>query len=269
MLKASMVKETELFFDEVLKNDLSLTNFISSDFSILNGRLAKLYGIPGVDGWEFRKVALPADSHRGGVLTMASILKITANGTNTSPVLRGAWILDRIMGTPPPHPPPDVPAIQPDTRGATTIREQLVKHRQLESCAKCHDKIDPPGFALESFDVIGGWRENYRTTGLGKEVMLDGHRMPYLKGPKVDPSGVMPDGQAFADIDEFKKLLLTQKDQVARALAERLVTYSTGGPPEPADRPQIDAILEKDRASNYGLRTLVHAVVQSELFRTK
>jgi hypothetical protein len=269
MLKASMVKETELYFDEILKHDLSLTNFISSDFAMLNGRLAKHYGIPGVEGWEFHKVQLPPDSHRGGVLTMASVLKITANGTSTSPVLRGAWVLDRILGTPPPHPPPDVPAIQPDTRGATTIREQLAKHRQLASCAGCHNKIDPPGFALESFDVIGGWRENYRTTGLGKEVMLDGRRMSYLKGPKVDPSAVMPDGQPFADVDEFKKLLLAEKDQVARALTERLVTYSTGGPPEPADRGQIDAILEKVRDKNYGLRTLVHEVVQSELFRTK
>ena len=106
MLKVSMIRETELFFEEVLKNDLSLTNFVASDFTMLNGRLAKHYGIPGVDGWEFRKVTLPPDSHRGGVLTMASVLKVTANGTTTSPVMRGAWVLDRILGTPPP-PPPD------------------------------------------------------------------------------------------------------------------------------------------------------------------
>jgi mono/diheme cytochrome c family protein len=269
MLKASMVRETELFFEEVLKNDLSLANFISSDFTMLNGRLARHYGIPGIEGWEFRKVQLPPDSHRGGVLTMASVLKVTANGTTTSPVLRGAWVLDRILGTPPPHPPADVPAIQPDTRGSTTIREQLAKHRQLASCARCHSKIDPPGFALESFDVIGGWRENYRTTGLGKEVMLNGRRMSYLKGPKVDPSDILPDGQPFADVDEFKKLLLEQRDQVARSLTEKLVTYATGGPPEPADREQIDGIVQRIRDRNYGLRTLVHEVVQSELFRTK
>ena len=177
---------------------------------------------------------------------MASVLKVTANGTTTSPVLRGAWVLDRILGTPPPHPPADVPAIQPDTRGATTIREQLAKHRQLASCAGCHSKIDPPGFALESFDVIGGWRENYRTTGLGKEVMVDGRRMPYLKGPKVDPSDVMPDGRAFANIDEFKKLLLADKDQIARALTEKLVTYATGGPPEAADRDEDRCDRGKD-----------------------
>jgi len=269
MLKASMPRETELFFIEVLKNDLSLTNFIDSDFSMLNARLAKHYGIPGVEGWEFRKVQLPKDSHRGGVLTMASVLKVTANGTNTSPVPRGAWVLDRILGTPPPHPPADVPAIQPDTRGATTIREQLAKHRQLASCANCHRKIDPPGFALESFDVIGCWRENYRTTGLGEEVFIDGQRMHYLKGPKVDPSDVMPDGRKFANIDEFKKLLLADKDQVARSLTEKLVTYATGGPPEPADRAQIDAIVQKIREKNYGFRTLIHEIVQSDLFRMK
>ncbi|HET6252168.1 MAG TPA: DUF1592 domain-containing protein [Tepidisphaeraceae bacterium] len=268
-LKASMPLETELFFDEVLKNDLSLTNFISSDFTMLNGRLAKHYGIPGVSGWEFRKVQLPPDSHRGGLLTMASVLKVTANGTNTSPVLRGAWVLDRILGTPPPHPPADVPAIQPDTRGATTIREQLAKHRQLPSCAGCHSKIDPPGFALESFDVIGGWRENYRTTGLGKEVVINGRRMPYLTGPKVDPSDVMPDGTSFANVDDLKKLLLKQKDQVARSLTEKLITYATGGPPEAADHEEVDRIVAKIREKNYGLRTLVHEVVQSELFRTK
>jgi hypothetical protein len=269
MLKASMVRETELFFMEVLKNDLSLTNFVDSDFTMLNGRLAKHYGIPGVEGWEFRKVQLPPNSHRGGVLTMASVLKVTANGTTTSPVPRGAFVLDRILGTPPPHPPADVPAIQPDTRGATTIREQLAKHRQLASCAACHRKIDPPGFALESFDVIGGWRENYRSTGLGKEVLVDGKLMHYFKGPKVDPADVMPDGRPFANVDEFKKSLLADKDQIARALTEKLVTYGTGGPPERADRAQIDAIAQRIRGKNYGFRSLVHEIVESDLFRMK
>src|SRR4029077_2124112 len=117
-------------------------------------------------------------SHRGGVLTMASVLKVTANGTSTSPVTRGAWVLDRILGMPPPRPPENVAALEPDIRGATTIREQLAKHRQVAMCAGCHTKIDPPGFALESFDVIGGYRENYRTTG-GKAAIVDGRKMPY------------------------------------------------------------------------------------------
>jgi hypothetical protein len=269
LLRASMVRECELFFAEVLKDDLSLTSFVASDFSMLNGRLAKHYGVPGVDGWAFRKVPLPPGSHRGGVLTMAAVLKVTANGTSTSPVVRGAWVMDRILGTPPPKPPPDVPAVEPDIRGATTIREQLAKHRADPSCATCHATIDPPGFALESFDVIGGYREHYRTSGRGQPATVDGKRMPYLKGPKVDPSDVMPDGAKFADVDEFKLLLLRDKDRLARALAEKLITYGTGGPPEAADRAEVDAIVERVRAKDFGFRTLVHEVVQSRLFREK
>jgi len=268
MLKESMIRETELFFAELLKDDLSLTNFIASDFSMLNGRLARHYGIEGIDGWEFHKTPLPADSHRGGVLTMASVLKITANGTNTSPVLRGAWVLDRILGTPPSPPPADVPALEPDIRGATTIREQLALHRNDAACAGCHAVIDPPGFALESFDVIGGWREHYRTTGVGESVEIDGRQMHYLHGPAVDPAYALADGRAFADIDEFKQLLLADKDKVARSLTVKLVTYATGGPPEEIDEPEIAAILSRVSA-NDGLRTLVHEVVQSRLFLEK
>jgi hypothetical protein len=269
MLKVSMIRETELFFEEVLHNDLSLTTFVASDFTMLNGRLAKHYGIAGVDGWEFRKVKLPADSHRGGVLTMASVLKVTANGTNTSPVMRGAWVLDRILGTPPPRPPADVPALEPDIRGATTIREQLAKHRQVASCATCHAKIDPPGFALENFDVIGGWRDNYRTTGNGEEVKVDGRRMPYHKGKKVDPADELADGRKFADVDEFKQLLLKDKDQLARSLTAKLLTYATGAAPGPADKEDVEAIVGKVRDKDYGLRTLVHEVVGSKLFQKK
>lgn len=269
MLKVSMVKETELFFAEVLKSDLSLTNFVASDFSMLNGRLARHYGIPGVEGWEFRKVPLPPDSHRGGVMTMASVLKVTANGTTTSPVVRGAWVLSRMLGKPPPPPPADVPAVEPDIRGATTIREQLAKHRQLESCASCHVEIDPPGFALESFDVIGGWRDHYRTTGSGESVTVDGRRMPYHKGKAVDPSDVLPDGQRFANIDELKTLLLRDKDQLARALTEKLLTYATGAAPQLSDATQIEAIVARIREKDYGLRTLVHEVVQCDVFRRK
>ena len=269
MLRESMVRETQLFFAEVLKNDLNLTNFVASDFAMLNGRLGKHYGIPGVEGWEFKNVKLPPDSHRGGMLTMASVLKVTANGTNTSPVIRGAWVLDRIMGTPPPRPPADVPAVEPDIRGATTMREQLAKHRQVATCATCHVKIDPFGFALESFDVIGGWRENYRTTQRGTAVILDGRRMPYLKGPKVDPADVLADGRKFRDIDELKELLLQDKDQLARSLTEKLLTYATGQAPDKNDRPQIDAIIGRIRGKGYGLRTLVHEIVRSEMFGSK
>jgi len=271
VLKVAMVKEAYLFFEEVLKNDLSLTNFVASDFSMLNERLAKHYSIPDVTGQDFRKVTLPPDSHRGGVLTMASVLKVTANGTSTSPVMRGAWVLDRILGTPPPKPPADVEAIEPDIRGATTIREQLAKHRERPECASCHAKIDPPGFALESFDVIGGWREQYRTTGNGdrKDVIVNGRRMPYRMGAKIDPSDVMPDGSKFKNIDEFKQLLLKDKDQLARSLAEKLLTYATGAAPEATDKAEIETIVKDVRDKNYGFRTLVHEIVQNRMFQTK
>jgi hypothetical protein len=269
MLKVSMVRETELFFTEILKHDLSLTNFIASDFSMLNGRLAKHYGIPDVEGlWQFRKVALPANSHRGGVLTMGSVLKVTADGTNTSPVKRGSWVLERILGTPPPRPPADVPPLEPDIRGAKTVREQLAKHRNNAQCASCHAKIDPPGFALESFDVIGGWREYYRLSNWVAGAKAVPGQI-YLQGPNVDATGETADGQTFQNIDEFKQLLLKDKDQVARALCERLVTYATGGAPEPADKLELEAIVARAHGKNYGLRTLVHEIIQSKMFQNK
>ena len=269
MLRESMVKETHLFFEDVLKNDLSLTNFVASDFTFLNERLAKHYAIPGVNGLHMRKVSLPKDSHRGGVLTMASVLKVTANGTNTSPVMRGTFVLDRILGTPPSPPPDGVPAVEPDIRGATTIREQLAKHREIGACAGCHKRIDPPGFALESFDVIGGWRDNYRSIGRGEPVTIDGRRMMYSKGPKVDPSDVLSTGEKFQNIDEFKQLLLKDKDKLARGVTKHLLTYATGAAPTANDREAIDGIVAKVREKDYGLRTLVHAIVQSKVFREK
>lgn len=267
ILKTAMIKETALFFDEVLKNDLSLTNFVSSDFTFLNARLAKHYGIPGVEGTEMRKVALPPDSHRGGVLTMGSVMKVTANGTTTSPVLRGAWVLERILGTPPPKPPADVEAIEPDIRGATTIRAQLAKHRENGACASCHSKIDPPGFALESFDVIGGWRDHYRATGEPREI--NGRKVRSWPGPAVDPSDVLPDGRRFGGIDEYKKLLLDDKDQLAHALTEKLLTYSTGAAPTRADDPQIENIVRQIRGNHYGFKSLIHEIVQSPMFQSK
>jgi len=276
LLQWSSVQETHLFFDELLKENLSVTNFVDSDFAMLNGRLAKHYGIPGVEGVAFRKVALKPEYHRGGVMTQASVLKVTANGTTTSPVLRGAWVLDRIIGKPAPPPPPNVPAIEPDIRGAVTIREQLAKHRQNETCAACHARIDPPGFALENYDVIGGWRENYRAVGMKNKVNNRvGPLAKYLAeykygvGPKVECGDTLPDGQKFATIEEFKKLLLANPEQIARSFTEKLVIYATGHTVGHDDRKAINAILADAQKSGYGLRTLVHAVVGSELFRNK
>jgi hypothetical protein len=266
-LKSAMLKETNLFFNEVLTQDLPLTSFVASDFTFLNERLARHYGIPGVEGMEMRRVSLPPGSHRGGVMTMGSVLKVTANGTTTSPVLRGSWVLERILGTPPAKPPVDVEAIEPDIRGATTIREQLAKHRDVETCAGCHKKIDPPGFALESFDVIGGWREHYRSLTNNGERDSQGRRV--RPGPPVDPADVLGDGRRFRDIDEFKQLLLADRDQLARNLAEKLLAYATGAEPTPLDRPRIDEIVRRVSETGLGFRSLIHEIVQSALFQTK
>ena len=272
LLKHSMVQETRRFFAEVLRNDLSLANFVDSDWTILNERLAKHYGIEGVKGQAFRRVKLPDDSVRGGVLTQGSVLKVTANGTNTSPVLRGVWVLKNIVGKPTQPPPPDVPAIEPDIRGATTLRQQLDKHRNSPRCASCHRRIDPPGFALENFDVIGSWRTWYRSLGKGERVnrYVNRHasvRVRYRKGPDVDATGKTEDGRAFSDIREFKKILLEDKDRIARCLAEKLLTYALGRGMGFSDRRAVDAIVAKLRSRNYGFRTLVHDIVQSKTFR--
>ena len=277
LLQWSAVRETQLFFEELLKVNLSVKNFVDSDFAMLNGRLAQHYGIPDVHGVEFRKVALKPEQHRGGVLTHASVLKVTANGTTTSPVLRGVWVLDHILGRPVPPPPPNVPAVEPDIRGATTIRDQLAKHRATENCAGCHARIDPPGFALENYDVIGGWRERYRIVTDQKNRVNNrtGPLGKYLKGYefglglRVDAGDVLPDGRKFADLVEFKKLLLTDPEQIARCLTEKLVTYATGQPVGFSDHAAVGRILTESKGSDYGLRSLVHAVVGSELFRNK
>ncbi|MBI5800316.1 MAG: DUF1592 domain-containing protein [Verrucomicrobia bacterium] len=277
LLQWSAVRETHLFFEELLKQNLSVKNFVDSDFAMLNGRLAKHYGIPDVHGVAFRKVALSPEHHRGGVLTHASVLKVTANGTTTSPVLRGVWVLDRIMGRPAPPPPPNVPAIEPDIRGAQTIREQLAKHRATENCAGCHARIDPPGFALENYDVIGGWRDRYRVVAERKNWVnnrvgplanyLAAHQ--YGEGLPVDAGDALPDGRKFADVGEFKRLLLADPEQIARCLTEKLVTYATGQPAGFGDDAAVKRILAEAKKSDYGLRSLVHAVVASELFQSK
>jgi hypothetical protein len=271
LLKVSSVRETELFFEELLANDLSLLNLVDSDFAMLNERLAWHYGIPGVQGQRLRKVTLPKGSHRGGVLTQASVLKVTANGTNTSPVLRGAWVLKKIVGQPSPPPPANIPAIEPDIRGAVTIRDQLAKHRQNASCATCHNKIDPAGFALEGFDPIGGRRDFYRAT-TGPVVSVDvtkGWRIHFRKGRTVDASGETAGGKRFRDVTEFKRILLEDKDQVARNVVETLLVYATGSVIRPADRAAVEAIVAQSRARKYGLRNLIHEVVQSRVFLNK
>jgi mono/diheme cytochrome c family protein len=279
----SMTEETRRFFVEVLDNNLPVTDFVHSDWSMLNERLGLHYDIDGIQGMNMRRVKLPADAHRGGVITQASILKLTTNATYTSPIKRGAWILERILGTPPAPPPPNVEAIEPDIRGAVTIREQMALHKTQQVCASCHRKIDPPGFALENYDILGGWRERYRVSKGGegidyvplanhpnrkKESWKTSPQRVYLAKP-VEAFGETSAGEAFADIDEYKKILLRDPNQIARNLAEKLLVYSTGSPIEFADRRSVEKIVKAAREDNYGFRTLLHAVIQSPVFQSK
>ncbi|HZR17128.1 MAG TPA: DUF1592 domain-containing protein [Verrucomicrobiae bacterium] len=272
LLVESMIGETQEFFGELIKRNLGVTNLVASDFAMLNERLATHYGIPDVEGVSLRRVCLPPGCVRGGLLTEASVLKVTSNGTTTSPVKRGAWVMTRLLGKPPPPPPPNVPALEPDIRGATTIREQLAQHRSQESCAACHRNIDPAGFALESFDVMGGWRERYRSFGNGEPVKGIGHnglKYHFCLGPAVDPSGELPDGRQFQNVRALKQLLLKDDEQLARNLARQLVVYATGAPIQFSDRPQIAKILAHTRSNGYGVRSLIHEIVQSDLFLNK
>lgn len=274
MLKYAMVGETEAFFTEILNRNLPVTNFIHSDFLMLNRRIAQHYGV-GTDvakSEEFVRVKLPADSVRGGLLTQASILKVTANGTVSSPVLRGGWMMKRLLGQPPPPPPPGIPGVEPDTRGASTIREILAKHSTSENCAGCHAKIDPPGFALESFDVIGGWRDRYRSKEKGERpnAKVENRGVwQYKVSLPVDPTGQLADGRPFKDIKDFKQLLLAQPADVQRCLTEKLLTYATGAAPTYADNKAVTDIVAKSLKQGGGLKTFVTELVLSETFRRK
>jgi hypothetical protein len=272
-LQDSMVAETRGFFRELLEQNLPASNLIRSDFVMVNEKLATHYGIPGVSGSQIRRVKVPKGCPRGGILTQAAILKITANGTTTSPVPRGAFVMDRLLGQPPDPPPPNIAAIEPDVRGASTIREQLSKHRDHTVCASCHARMDPPGFAMECFDVIGGWRTRYRSIGEGDRPER-GSIDPFIGlsfklGPPVDTSGELLDERKFADITEFQSLLTSEPKPLLTNLAERFAVYSTGREVAFADRPQIEAIVEQTQRQGGGIRTLVHELVRSELFKIK
>ncbi len=272
LLVESSIRETRDFFAELIAKDLPARNLVDSDFVMVNDRLATLYGLKGVDGAAIRRVEVPKDSVRGGLLTQASILKVTANGTTTSPVLRGVWINERILGQNAPPKPASVPAVDPDTRGATTIREQLAKHRTQPACRSCHAVIDPPGFALESFDVFGGYRTCYRALGSEDTVPgfgKGGQPFAFHNGKPVDCSGILPDGRAFADVRDLKRLLLKDERQIARNLTQQLVIYSTWAPVRFADRPKVEAILDRARSNGYGVKSLIHGIILSELFRNK
>jgi hypothetical protein len=261
-LPEAMKTEVRLFFRDLLATDGSARRFLDADYTFADKRLAKLYRLPEektlriADG--FRRVPLAGNRQRGGLLGMAAVLTVSANGVETSPVTRGVWVMENILGTKPPPPPDVVPAIETDVTGATTVRERLEKHRADPACAECHRKIDPLGFSLENFDPIGRWRTTY----------------PKPKGnvpaPKVDSAGTFGSGEAYADFQEFKRLLLAGRtDPFVRHLVGRVLSYAAGRHLEPADSYVVEDLFEIVRRHDYGLRTLVVEALASEFVRTR
>ncbi|WP_343203739.1 DUF1592 domain-containing protein [Brevifollis gellanilyticus] len=262
-LPASMRAEVRMFFGDMLKGNGSVAQFIDSDYTFVDKKLAKLYDLPEqktlrlADG--FKKVSIKGNEHRGGLLGMAGVLTVSANGVETSPVTRGVWVSENMLGIQPPPPPDVVPAIDADVSGATTIRDRLAKHRADNACAECHRKIDPLGFSLESFDPVGRWRKSYPQ---GKN-----NKKP---APLVDASGEFPSGETYQDFASFKKIIReTREDLVTKHLIRQLLTYTTGRLMEPSDDFVIDELHEALKKKGLGLNTLVEQCLMSEIFRSR
>ena len=267
-LVESMERETKAAFTELIRKNLPVTYLIDSDVVYVNDRLATHYGLAPVLGSAIRRTAAPPSSPYGGFLTQAAILKVTSNGTTTSPVVRGAWVMDRLLGDPPPPPPPSVPAVEPDIRGAETIREILALHTRSPACSGCHARFDPIGLALENFDVIGAWRDYYR--GLEEGILVTGidragHDYSYRVAEPVDPSGRLLDGRQFNDVHQLKSLLIQNPRQLARNLLERFAIYSIGSPVRFSDRRAIDEILDQCAPDGFRVRDLVRGLVLSRI----
>ncbi|MDB5334613.1 MAG: hypothetical protein JWN70_232, partial [Planctomycetaceae bacterium] len=258
-LEQASQQEPFAFFGEILTKNLPITSFIDSDFVIVNERLARHYGITGVKGTEFRRVAIGPEHHRGGVLGMAGLMTYLADGTRTLPMRRGTWILREMLNDPPNNPPPNAGEIQPNTAGKNlTVRERLELHRRDEVCASCHGKLDPYGLALENYDAIGAWRERFNGEGFRGS-----------NGPVLDVSGSFPDGKKFATLAEYKAGLMTQKDKFARALSIKMLTYALGRPIGYADHSVIDSLVASLQKDEYRIQSLILAIVASEPFNTK
>ena len=269
-LGQAMQMETELFLAELVSENLSLENLIDSDFTFLNRRLADHYQIDEVKGQYMRKVTLPPDSPRGGLLSQAAIHKITANGTTSSPVPRGNFVLTNLLGQPAPPPPPGVAGLEPDTRGTTTVREQLSAHRSMPVCASCHTRIDPPGFALEEFDPVGGHRTNYRVHG--GFAMYDGFSvpMPFKEGLVVDASGITPEGTTFSGYQDYLEILKSDYlEQVARHFTSQLIAFGTGAEVSFSDRAVVEEIIQTHSDAGYPVQSLIASVVDSSIFRKR
>ena len=251
-LGPAMRKETHLFFRHLLDQNRPTSEFLTAEYTFVNPALARLYHINAPhpefnDPNSFVKVSTDGKP-RGGLLGQASIHTVTANGVDTSPIIRGVWLLENLLGTPPAPPPPDIEPIEPDTRGSTTIRDQMERHRSDPTCAECHRKIDPLGFALENFDAIGRYRSTY--------------------GPrkKIDASGILPGGKEFKDLGGFMWHFRNEHPKFVRALTNKLMEYALGRQMEISDRPEIDRILKRTERKKLGFRDLVLAVALSELF---
>lgn len=258
VLQESMLQEARAFVRETLRSDLPVTHVLDSGFAFLNGRLARHYGVTAkvTPGAGLQKVELPAAarSERGGIIGLGAVLKVTADGTSTSPVIRGVFVNERLLGVHIPPPPPNIPALgEPDIRGATSVRDRLEKHRSGESCMSCHRTIDMPGFALETLDPVGLKRMRY---GMGK-------------GVKIDPSGTTPDGKAFADLAEWKRLQLAHGDRLARGFAAQFLTYATGAAPRLSDEAALAAIPAQTAGQRYGMRSILLASLRSPVFLNK
>ena len=247
-LEPAMKEETWRFIAELIRTNKPVTALVDADFTYLNAGLARLYELPTVSGDHLQRVSLPADSPRRGLLGQASILTITANGVETSPVKRGVWLLEKLFGTPPSPPPPDVPPIEPDIRGATTIRQQLEKHRSVQACADCHAKIDPLGFALEAYDPIGHFR------------------IAYPNGAAIDTTGDYR-GQPINSPADIRAYLTKHPDLLAQNLAHRLLTYALGRPLGFTDQPAIRRLQAEWKAKGYALRELIQLITTSEWMR--
>lgn len=248
-LRTAMARESELFFEHIVKNDRSVLEFLDADYTFLNERLAIHYGVPKVYGRSFRQVKLP-DGRRGGVVTQASVLTVTSNPTRTSPVKRGKWVYENILGLTAPPPAPDVPELPPVGQLKGTLRQQMEQHRSNPSCATCHAKLDPLGFGLENFNAVGAWRDK-------------DNNQP------VDASGVLPDGNKFNGPAELRKILLGKADQFRRCLAEKLLTYGLGRGLEYYDKCALDEIAAKLKSGNDRFSALVLAIAESDAFRKR
>jgi len=272
VLRRAMLAETREFVRHLIEDNLSVSNLIDSEFTFLNRKLAEHYGIVGIKGEHFRKVNLPEGSVRGGLMTQASIAKVTANGTVTTPVKRGNYVLSNLLGLPPNPPAANIGSIEPDTRGATTIRETLAKHQEIATCAVCHRRIDPPGFALEAFDPVGNFREQYRNSRGVMRERNPGLRflhVDYDLGQEVDTSGITESGFRFNNIIEYKQNLMGSSEQVARNVLSKLFVFSTGAEIQFADRIEVERILTRTETEGYPMRSLILHLVQSRLFRER